>query len=349
MIDKKKINLLPLKVTENQIFLNYGIGDYSFQTIYTYENLDLHKLAKGIGECNFEKICFHMLLFEANKLLSLGASSIDAGIYSKFISVELAELWNTCGENIWAQWRYQNNKPNYKFAKLVGQNIPSEPIDYEVNTEKKYLVFCGGGKDSLLMAELLNSSGEKFDSLGYSIDFYGSHDLQRKSIESLSRVVNPGNYSHLYIQDTFMSSPILNVDKDYDYKELIGGETPSSLFSAIPYVLANGYSFLVLGNEKSADFGNLNWDKEAGREINHQWGKSFEAESLLSDYISTHLLKSCKYFSLLKPFRDPAIFKALGQFQEKLEFTHSCNVKKPWCKKCPKCAYVWLSLSLIHI
>ena len=26
---------------------------------------------------------------------------------------------------------------------------------------------------------------------------------------------------------------------------------------------------------------------------------------------------------------------------------HSCNIQKPWCKKCPKCAYVWLGLMAV--
>jgi len=32
------------------------------------------------------------------------------------------------------------------------------------------------------------------------------------------------------------------------------------------------------------------------------------------------------------------------KFDEKIvPLTHSCNIEKPWCKKCPKCLYVWMN------
>lgn len=33
----------------------------------------------------------------------------------------------------------------------------------------------------------------------------------------------------------------------------------------------------------------------------------------------------------------------LRQDLDSVPFTHSCNLTKPWCKKCAKCAYVWLN------
>ena len=54
--------------------------------------------------------------------------------------------------------------------------------------------------------------------------------------------------------------------------------------------------------------------------------------------------KCFKYFSILQPIYDYRIFNHLSSYPEVLSKIHSCNIQKPWCKKCPKCAYVWLGL-----
>ena len=81
---------------------------------------------------------------------------------------------------------------------------------------------------------------------------------------------------------------------------------------------------------------------EAGRQVNHQCGKSFSAERLLDGYLRRHLLTNVSYFSLLKPIWDVVIFNLLRDEGAAVRATHSCSVRKPWCEICPKCAYVGL-------
>ena len=45
----------------------------------------------------------------------------------------------------------------------------------------------------------------------------------------------------------------------------------------------------------------------------------------------------------MKPLYDHLIFKLLATDFENIEATHSCNIKKPWCRRCPKCLYVLMS------
>lgn len=73
-------------------------------------------------------------------------------------------------------------------------------------------------------------------------------------------------------------------------------------------------------------------------------GKSLEAEQILDNFIQDHLLSNFKYFSILQPIYDFRIFQNLSKYPEVIPKIHSCNIQKPWCKKCPKCAYVWLGL-----
>ena len=45
----------------------------------------------------------------------------------------------------------------------------------------------------------------------------------------------------------------------------------------------------------------------------------------------------------LKPINDVLIFNILRRHEAFLGNTHSCNLRKPWCFRCPKCAYVLLN------
>ena len=96
-----------------------------------------------------------------------------------------------------------------------------------------------------------------------------------------------------------------------------------------------------MGHERSADFGNLRWK---GEDINHQWGKSVYADRLLNSYIKRHFISNIEYFSILKQIHDPLIFGTMAILanSESIRRTHSCNIAKPWCKTCAKCAYVFL-------
>ncbi|MFK8139317.1 MAG: hypothetical protein AB8E15_13235 [Bdellovibrionales bacterium] len=341
MRNSKTIYIDQHEYTADHILLRYSLGESNFHVRYKYEDICLISLEKVIGKKAMDRIVFHMSLFEANKLTSLAADNIDPGIYQEFVSPELAELWNICTKNIWAQWRFQNNKPNFNHAELSGSGKSLEPIKYK-KKNSDYLLFCGGGKDSLLMCCLLSEQNIDFDILGYSIDFYGDQEKQKEYIKNVASVSKKAGYLHISVNDNLMSMTKEELSQ-FNCKELIGGETPSSLFSAIPYVILNQKTGMVLGNERSANYPNLKWDKEQGNEINHQWGKSFEAEKLLSNYINDYLLADCRYFSLLKPMMDPLIFKFLKKYQAYIGLAHSCNVEKPWCKKCPKCAYVYLN------
>jgi hypothetical protein len=70
---------------------------------------------------------------------------------------------------------------------------------------------------------------------------------------------------------------------------------------------------------------------------------AFETEILLNEYIRAELISNFSYFSLLQPIYDVLIFNLLRRDVQAVPHTHSCNIRKPWCRRCPKCAYVWLN------
>ena len=65
-----------------------------------------------------------------------------------------------------------------------------------------------------------------------------------------------------------------------------------------------------LSHEASANAANLEWN---GEPVNHQWGKSWAAETLLDHYVREHVLANVHYFSVLAPVHDEVIFELLAQ------------------------------------
>jgi hypothetical protein len=203
------------------------------------------------------------------------------------------------------------------------------------------LAFCGGGKDSLVALKLLERGGLDYCTFGYSHSVYGDHQEQHRLVDQLLGHCSSRRHHRQRVDDDFFTDwPKLRAR--FAIQSVAAAETPSSLFAALPLALEHGYRHFVLAHERSADRGNLIWDA-TGEEVNHQWGKSLEAERLLDDYLGQHLVSNLRYYSLLKPIQDVLIFNLLRADLEAVRAAHSCNIKKPWCCQCAKCAYVWIN------
>ena len=219
---------------------------------------------------------------------------------------------------------------------------PPPPGESRRINAPKALSFFGGGKDSLVAAKLLETLGQPYDSLVYASSIYGQLGRQHEQITGLLNHCSPERRHRQWIFDDFMDSPVLALGPDTRVKTLTAAETPSSIFASLPVVMANDISEICLAHEKSADTGQVFWNR-TGEDVNHQWGKSFEAEKLINRYIRDNLLPDFHYYSILKSIHDVMIFNLLREHEEFVPQTHSCNVQKPWCKRCPKCLYVWVN------
>ena len=323
--------------------MSFGVDDLRFTTSYWYGDTDLVALESQYGLEFMEKIYFHIMAFEAHKLTSLRPSTFDLGPFVRFYTKEFEELWRTVFRNSWAEWRYENDLPDY-FGP-VALSDPSESSSPGVTIEYgpvHMLTFCGGGKDSLVAIKLLERAGIAYSAFIYSSSIYGTAGLQHELIHRLLDYGSPVKRHQLWIYDDFMDSPILDLYPQYGVKGLLASEITSSIFGVLPLVLQHGYRYITLANERSADIGNLIWEK-TGEDVNHQWTKSLAAELLINRYLQSELIANSSYFSILKPVYDVLIFNLLRRDLECVPHTHSCNIRKPWCGRCPKCAYVWVS------
>lgn len=339
---KLSLKLEMLQRSENSLHFGFSIANITFSTSYWYEGVDLLTLEKTFGAEFMQRVYFHIGGFEINKLASLKPDVIDFGKYAKYQTPSFEQLWRKIFTNVWSQWRYENDLPFYSGPRFAQPSSAIQCNAVRVDEgDVSTLVFCGGGKDSLVSLRLLQRGGIRYDTLAYSSSIYGTAAHQHRLLDGLLNHVTPTRRWRQWIYDDFLDSPILTLREDFGVRTLTAAETPSSIFASLPLALQRGYTHIVLGHERSADTGQLQWEK-TGEDVNHQWGKSLKAENTIAAYVRSELMENIQHFSLLKPIYDGLIFAMLRSNLDAVPATHSCNIEKPWCKRCPKCAYVWL-------
>lgn len=329
--------------SRHQLVFDFAVEDLRFRTTYWYGDVDLVDLEGRFGTEMLARLATHVAAFEINKVASLRPDHVDLGPLQVYVTPALADLWREVFTKVWAQWRYENDLPTYVPSLRAGardETVALEVVPGEVDV----LAFCGGGKDSLVALDLLDDAGLAYSTLAYSSSIYGRAAPQHALIDRLADQFSPRRRHRQWIFDDFIDSPVLDLEPPASVSTLTAAETPASVFASLPVALAHGYTNLCLAHERSADVGNLVWDA-TGEEVNHQWGKSTEAETMLDEYVRTELLANVRYFSILKPVNDLVIFNALNRRLDAVPATHSCNLVKPWCNRCAKCAYVFLNYS----
>jgi len=336
-----------LRVTEvvrgrTSISASCALDDLRFHATVWYQDVDLDELAHVHGAEVLDRIALHVALFQLNAVASLRPDTIELGVYSRFLTPALVRLWQTVFRNVWGQWRWQHDLRDY-LPEFANAPVESEPAPVSASSgDTELLVFSGGGKDSLVALKLLERARLPFATLGYAHSIYGGAAEQHALLDRLGGMTARVRAERQWIVDDFLDSPVVALRPDLGVKSVLAAETPASVFAALPIALARGYRGLVVAHEASANTANLDWN---GEPINHQWGKSWDAEQLLDRYVREQLVNNVRYFSVLAPVHDEVIFELLARDAELAPLTHSCNVKKPWCGECAKCAYVWLQFA----
>lgn len=340
-----ELSLRRISWSGHQLNVEWGVDDLSFTTTLWFESVDFRRLEAQLGTEAVARLAFHIAMFEVNKGTSFAPSRLTiAEPWQALLTDELFELWRIVIHHVWAQWRYEHDLADYQGPRPDRPLRRGGPVALaHRNPDGGNLWFCGGGKDSLLASELLAAIGEPFDALEYSHSIYGRSQPQVALIDRLVDATTAGRRHRIYMYDTStdLPQPLDDLGVYAGVKYVLAAETPAALFASLPVAIVHGYGNLLVGHERSANVGNLTWPA-SGEDINHQWGKSLAAERLLGDYVGSHLAPGIEYFSVLQPVNDALVFGALRHAGERIALAHSCNVAKPWCMRCAKCAYVWI-------
>ncbi len=197
----------------------------------------------------------------------------------------------------------------------------------------------GGGKDSNVVLETLKAHGEKVVCIAQgrprpireSIAVSGCDEIEftRTIAPELIALNNqPGVYNgHVPITGVYAFCLAL---------------------CAVLY----GYDKVAMGNERSANVGNLLRDDNF--EVNHQWSKSLEFEKDFNTFAQKYLLKNFTYFSMLRPLSELDIAGRFAKLTKYHQVFTSCNKAfkldkekrlERWCGDCDKCRFVFLALA----
>ena len=239
-------------------------------------------------------------------------------------------FWNTVYRKGLAEFFYTNNIDSDELINFpVEASEDPEPISWEADHER-VLVPVGGGKDSIVTIEMLKEA--KMDILLMRM---GKHPL----IEEVAKVAK---------------LPILYIERRLDPRlfELnddgaLNGHVPITAYVSFLSVITSllyGCDYIAFSNERSASEGNIE-----GEDINHQWSKSMEFERMIHHYIHSFLTPDLDYFSLLRTMSELLISSNFAQLPQYFQCATSCNANwkiseqsdKRWCRKCPKCAFVY--------
>lgn len=214
-------------------------------------------------------------------------------------------------------------------------------VDYTL--KDRYLVPIWWWKDSIVSIELLKEFKKDFKLFTFS----SKDNILYQNTEKIS-------WKERIFVRRELSSNINEVIKNWAYN----WHVPITWMIAFVLELVKylyDYKYVVISNEKSADFWNT---FKFGIKINHQYSKSFEFEKDFKEYVSRYINKDSLYFSILRPFYEIYIAKIFAKIWKKY-FSHfsscntnfkifqennKCQIWDYWCKKCPKCVFVYTIL-----
>ena len=81
---QRTLRLESFSRARNQLSMVYGFDELRFETSYWYNDVDLMALEAKYGQLFMDKVYFHIMAFEANKLVSLRPDYIDLGPFARF-------------------------------------------------------------------------------------------------------------------------------------------------------------------------------------------------------------------------------------------------------------------------
>lgn len=270
-------------------------------------------------------------------------------VASQEVNQDQAQFWRTVYEKGLGEFFYQNQ---IDFRGLI--NFPVTTEDNKMPDaqahDDRVLVPIGGGKDSVVTIQRLRAAGKEATLLRV-----GSHPLIDDMVEAM-------NLPCITIKRSL--DPLLF---KFNEEGALNGHVPITAYlSCLCTVVAEvfGFSTIAFSNEKSANVGNVEY---LGQEINHQWSKSAEFETMFQDYVHTYINPELTYYSELRALTELEIVQEFVQFPQYFDCFTSCNrnwkiisssPKPPplleegekggggrWCGECPKCAFVFALLA----
>lgn len=294
----------------------------------TWEAVDLEELERALSALHIIGGISYYKAYLPAKMAGLKLTKAQADFWHKVYQRGLGEFF------------YQNQIDfrgliNFPFKK----NLKEKAFKSRELSERS-LVPIGGGKDSVVTAEMLKMAGEDFQ-------LFSLRDAE--PIRATAEIVGR---PRLIVQRQ-LDNQLFQMNAHGAYNGHVPITAYISFLLAVCAVVYD-YRYIVMSLEKSANYGQLLFH---GMDINHQYSKSEEFEKDFREYLRENVSDQIEYFSLLRGFNElriAKIFAGLKNFDSYAPVFTSCNanfkIEKEksstlWCGHCPKCAFVFLILA----
>jgi len=252
------------------------------------------------------------------------------------LTAKQAEFFSTVYLHGLSQFVYENNLAPENIAQFIATSDHTSEI--EPYHGDGTLVLQSGGKDSLLLAELLKENNHDFSV------WYMTQGTEYPAVLDM------------------IQKPLRQITRTIDRAALTAAKNDGGLNGHIPVTyLTFSYALIdaILHGESTvlAAIGNEGEEPHAfigDYPVTHQWSKTWGAEQLLAAYVSDHVAHELRVGS---PLRNLSELKIAELFAQHAWGTYgssfsSCNVANykqghdnatlSWCGECPKCANSYL-------
>ncbi len=319
-----------------RIFFDFFIPpDISFRPEIIIENVNKNRLVK-IGDRVLKNLIFNLGMAE---MISYWKSTASQKIVVEANGLNKDQLvwWKNLIMNGMGQFFYEN-KINFRkknFLEILSKE--KQYISLGNVSGQNILIPVSGGKDSIVALEVLGKNRDKINCFS----------------------LNPNGAAKKIIRLSGCKKPVVarrKIDRrliELNRRGYLNSHTPFSAYLAFLSVLCAeifNYKYIAFANERSSNEGNV---KYLGKEVNHQYSKSFAFEKRFRIYTKKYLSGNIEYFSFLRPSYEIQIANLFSEYPKYFKVFSSCNQggkilsqsKKLWCGKCPKCLFVFAVLA----
>jgi hypothetical protein len=216
---------------------------------------------------------------------------------------------------------------------------------------ERAILMSGGGKESAV-------SGELLESLGIPFRWYSSSARKDPAVDAVAEVsgrapaITGVSFLEIKGRRGFEKLRPARLRRDYRRarKRLATMHWHSLMGPAVQACLvaeATSSRYVLVGNERSANEGN--GLRIGDLDVNHQYSKSYPFEHEFAQLVAKYLHPELRYASLLMPLYELQIARLFAAYPQYLPAFRSCNRRNrgeiSWCRRCPKCAFVFLVLA----
>lgn len=323
-------------------FLDYGFDKQSGRAEFHYRSegeIFVEKVQFDVSEAvNYDEAVLDSALFLALVVLGTSYYKVRAGRAVKLprmIDARQAEIFDKIYQEGLSQFAFENKLTREDLAEFVGEGLCETAR--ETMTRDEDLVLASGGKDSLLLMEMLREQGRNACAM-----YITAQESYPAIIDEVCAPRKP-----------------LMIRREIDKAGLkraggMNGHVPVTVINealAVVQAVISGYDSIKLGIgmegvEPHAWIGDL--------PVNHQWSKTAEAVTLMREYLRKYVTSSIEIDLPLSEYDELAIAKMFAEkcWDKYGRMFSSCNVANykqdannrelKWCGKCAKCANSYL-------